>query len=207
MDLAGHGRESSKYILKLKVSLYGLKQASMNWHSKLKKAFEDRGFVEFLSDPCVYISEDMIILVYVDDCILISKDTPVIEKFISSLKAGTENFVFAEEGTMNSYLGVDISSLSDKKGFVLSQPFLIKRIIQVLNFDPKTTKSATNNTPVGYPLLNKDEDGLPRKASWEHWGVIGMLGYLQNTTRPDIAMVTHQCARSNQHPRNTLDLW
>ena len=45
MDLAGHGRDNSKYILKLKVSLYGLKQASMNWHSKLKKAFEDRGFV------------------------------------------------------------------------------------------------------------------------------------------------------------------
>ena len=156
----------------------GLKQASMNWHSKLKKAFEGRDFMESLSDPCVFISEDMIILVYVDYCILISKDTPVIEKFISSLKAGTENFVFTEEGTMNSYLGVDISTLPDKKGFVLSQPFLIERIIQVLNFDCKTTKSATNNTPVGYPLLNKDEDGLPRKASRKYRSVIGMLGYL-----------------------------
>ena len=107
----------------------------------------------------------MIILVYVDDCILISKDTPVIEKFIKSLKAGSKNFVFTEEGTMNSYFGVDISILPDKKGFILSQPFLIERIIQVLNFNPKTTKSATNNTPVGYLLLNKDEDGPPRKAS------------------------------------------
>ena len=79
MDLASHGRDSSKYILKLKVSLYGLKQASTNWHSKLKRAFEDRGFVESLSDPCVFISEDMIILVYVDDCILISEDTLVID--------------------------------------------------------------------------------------------------------------------------------
>ena len=32
MDLAGHGKDSSKYLLKLKRSLYGLKQASMNWH-------------------------------------------------------------------------------------------------------------------------------------------------------------------------------
>ena len=30
MDLAGHGKDSSKYLLKLKRSLYGLKQASMN---------------------------------------------------------------------------------------------------------------------------------------------------------------------------------
>ena len=51
----------------------------------------------------------MIILVYVGDCILISKKAFVIQKFISSLKAGTEDFVFTEEGTMNSYLGVDIS--------------------------------------------------------------------------------------------------
>ena len=50
----------------------------MNWHCKLKTAFEDRGSVESLSDPCVFISKEMIILVYVDDCILISKKAFVI---------------------------------------------------------------------------------------------------------------------------------
>ena len=99
--------------------------------------------MESLSDPCVFISKEMIILVYVDDCILISKKAFVIQKFISSLKAGTEDFVFTEKGTMNSYLGVDIYPFLDNKGLILSQPFLIDRIIQDLNFDPKTTKSDT----------------------------------------------------------------
>ena len=111
MDLAGHKKDSSKYLLKLKQSLYGLKQALMNWHCKIKTAFEDIGFVESLSEPCVFISKEIIILVYVYDCILISKNA---FEFISSLKTGTEDFVFMEEGTMNSYLGVDISSLPDK---------------------------------------------------------------------------------------------
>ena len=71
----------------------------------------------------------MIILVYVDYCILISKEALVIQKIISSLKAGTEDFLFTEEGTMNSYLGVDISPFPDKKGFTLTQPFLIDRVI------------------------------------------------------------------------------
>ena len=71
MDLAGHGKDSSKYLLKLKKPLYGLKNASLNWHNNLKYAFEDRDCVESLSDSCVFISKDMIILVYVDDCILI----------------------------------------------------------------------------------------------------------------------------------------
>ena len=171
MDLAGHGKDSSKYLLKLKRSLYGLKQASMNWHCKLKTTFEDRGFMESLSDLCVFISKEMIILVYVDDCIIISKEALVIQKFISSLKSGIGDFIFTEEGNMNSYLGVDISSFTDKKGFTLSQPFLIDRVIQALDFYPKTTKSATNNTPDGYPLLNKDDNGPSRKAS------LGVLGY------------------------------
>ena len=67
-------------------------------------------------------------------------------------------------------------------------------------FDPKTTKSATNNTPDGYPILNKDENGPARKASWKYRGIIGMLGYLQGTTRPDIEMATNQCTRFNNDP-------
>ena len=66
----------------------------MNFYCKLKTDFEDRGLVESLSDPCVFISKEMIILVYFDDCILISKEALVIQKFISFLKSGTEDFVF-----------------------------------------------------------------------------------------------------------------
>merc|ERR1712102_12315 len=36
MDLQGKGESSSKYLLKLTKSLYGLKQGSLNWHNKLK---------------------------------------------------------------------------------------------------------------------------------------------------------------------------
>ena len=69
-----------------------------------------------------------------------------------------------------------------------------------MGFDPKTTKGATNNTPAGYPLLNKDESGPANKASWKYHGIIGMLGYLQGTTRPNIAISTHRCARFKNYP-------
>ena len=101
---------------------------------------------------------------------------------------------------MNSYLGVDISSLPDNKGFTLSEIFLIDRVVQALNFDHKTPKSAKNNTPAGCSLLKKDDNGPVRKASWKYRGIISMLGYLQGTTRPDIAMSTHQYARFNNYP-------
>ena len=56
------------------------------------------------------------------------------------------------------------------------------------NINIKTT-SATK------PLLHKDEDGLERKHSWNYRQPIGMLTYLQGTSRPDISMATYQVAR------------
>ena len=82
----------------------------------------------------------------------------------------------------------------------MSQPFLIDKMIQTLGFDPNTTKGATNNTPAGYPLLNKDENDPTRKGSWKYRGTISMIGYLQGTTLTDIAMETHQCAKFNNDP-------
>ena len=197
MDLAGHEKYSSKYLLKLKKCLYGFKNASLNWHNNLKDAFEDRGFMESLSDPCIFISKDMIILVYVDDCIIISQEDFTIQKCFDSMKDTPEGFEFMEEGTTNALLGVEISPFTDGKEFPLSQPFLIDLIIQALDFDPNTTKGATNNTPSGYPLLNKDEMVLPGKHLWKYCGIIGILGYFQETTRPDTEMATNQCARFN----------
>ena len=80
---------------------------------------------------------------YVDDCILILKEDFTIKEFIDSTKDNPEGFEFTEEGTMDAYLGVDIYPFKDRKIFTLSQPFLIDRIIQALDFDPKTTKAAT----------------------------------------------------------------
>ena len=76
-----------------------------------------------------------------------------------------EGFDFTEEGTMNAYLSVDISTLPYSKGFILSQPFLIDQMIQALGFDPNTKTFATNNILAGYSFLNKDENSPDRKSS------------------------------------------
>jgi hypothetical protein len=51
------------------------------------------------------------------------------------------------------------------------------------------------------PLLSKDEQGPNRKYDWKYRMLTGMLGYLQGTSRPDISMGTHQCARFNAEPK------
>ena len=54
---------------------------------------------------------------------------------------------------------------------------------------------AIGSTPVSYRLLSRDPDGPIRKADWKYRTVLRMLGCLQSTNSPDIAMATHHCAR------------
>ena len=64
----------------------------------MKGNIEDRGFVESLSDPCVFISKDIIILVYVDDCNLISKEGFTNKKFIDPMKDTPEGLSSQRKG-------------------------------------------------------------------------------------------------------------
>ena len=82
----------------------------------------------------------------------------------------------------------------------MSQPFLIDKIIRAIKFETTTTKSARDNVPFGFPLLNKDEYVPARKSHRKYRGLIGMLGYLQGTSHPGMSMATHQCAQSNNDP-------
>jgi hypothetical protein len=256
MEVKGDAGERRTKLLCLKKSLYGLKQASANWHDMLKRGLELRGFEESVADPCVFIFKDkdnptkhrslkdesfksnslegrktqqaegnsvhgtilepikasldsirdfkasasaIIILVYVDDCIILSRDQLSIQKFTDSLLHGPEKFAFTDEGSIDKYLGVNIEQLPDEAGFKMTQPHLIQRILEAANIDLSTTNSRP--TPAVNPLLTRDEEGPDRKHDWKYRTLTGMLGYLQLTSRPDCSMATHQCARFNANPK------
>ena len=67
-----HTEASSErsFLLKLNKNLFGLKQGLYNWYKILKKYLVDWGFKISDIDPCLYIGNGMIILTYVDYCII-----------------------------------------------------------------------------------------------------------------------------------------
>jgi hypothetical protein len=67
----------------------------------------------------------MIIITYVDDCIIISNSMKVINTFVTSMKDGPEEYVLTDEGDINKFLGIQIKEITRNK-FELSQPFLIE---------------------------------------------------------------------------------
>ena len=60
-----------QYVLKLNKNIYGINQGSFKWYDKLKKSLVDRELYPSAIDPCLYIGYAMIVLTYVDYCIIV----------------------------------------------------------------------------------------------------------------------------------------
>ena len=127
----------------------------------------------------------MIILTYVDNCIIVGLSINNINGLVESMKNGNENFVLTNEGDINKFLGIEINQL-DEKILKIAQTFLIDRMISFLNIDKNDDgmKTNTNSTPVGKPFLHKDLSGNPRKDNWKYKTEVGILTYLQGNSHP-----------------------
>ena len=189
------------YVLKLNKNLYGLKQGSFNWYNKLKTSLVNRNFKPSDTDPCLYIDQGMIVLTYVDDCIIVGPFMQKIYALVKSKEVGPENFTLNDEGDIDKLLGIEINHLGEKR-FKISQPFMIDIIISFLNIYTNEFGLRTNSksTPVGKPLLHKDLSGKPRKENCNYQTSVGMLTYLQGNSRPKMSMAVHQTERFRNNP-------
>ena len=161
----------------------------------------NRGFTPSEIDPCLYLKENMVLLTYVNNCIIISPSCDSIDCLISSMQSGPENFKLTDKGGVNKFLGVKITRLGDNS-FEMSQPFLLNRILNFLSLCKIEFETDTNSTstPVAKGLLRCNLDGNGQKYTWKYRTAMGMLFYLQNTSCPKILMAVHQTARFSNNP-------
>ena len=101
------GPESGRYVLMLQKNLYGLKEAGHNWFEKLSSALGNLSINPSKVDPYVFIGEDVIVLVYVDDCLIFSQDKERINQLIDNLK-NKDKLDLTYGGDVEKYLGVVI---------------------------------------------------------------------------------------------------
>eukprot|EP00957_Ditylum_brightwellii_P211270 15365977-Ditylum_brightwellii.AAC.1 len=77
-------KSTNNYVLRFKKNLYGLKQASYNWSELLKAGLLKQGFKQSWVDPCLYIKNNIICVVYVDDTVFFAPDDSIIDKVHSN---------------------------------------------------------------------------------------------------------------------------
>ena len=187
------------HVLKLKKSLYGLRQSPLNFFLHLKDGLEARGFRQSELDPCLFISAEVLCLCYVDDCLFFSKSERKIDEVIEDMKRPNPTpFLLNVEDTVAGFLGI-LMEPQDDGTIELKQTGLIDRILRVMNLQD----SKENQTPADVKPLAKDEDGPPCEETWSYASVVGMMMYLASNSRPDIAYAVHSAARFTHCPRRS----
>jgi Reverse transcriptase (RNA-dependent DNA polymerase). len=196
------GRDGADKVLKLLKSLYGLKQAPKTFFDKLRAGLLERGFTASEIDPCLFMKDKMICVVYVDDTILCGPNSDELEREIKSLGVNNletrHTFQLRNEGEIGDFLGIRI----EKKGngqFHLTQTGLIDKVLKATNME----LCNPIGTPASKEAIGADRDGEPFAESWKYSTVIGMLLYLSGNTRPDITFAVHQCARFSHDPKQS----
>ncbi len=86
--------------------MYGLKQAGLNWFETLREHVLSLGFHQSITDPCCYLKEDLILICYVDDCLIFCKDEKKKDRLIANL---SKMFNLTNEGDVAAYLGVNVN--------------------------------------------------------------------------------------------------
>ena len=186
-------------VLKLKRATYGLKQSPHAWFEHLKDHLESSGFVQSKSDACLFYSDNVICLVYVDDCLLFAPDTKDIDDMFVKLRAS--GLDFNVEDDVAGFLGV-LMKTHDDGSVELTQVGLIERVLTTLGLMAGRPK----DTPAEYGALAENQDGDPCNENWNYASVVGMLMYLASNSRPDISFAVHQCTRFTHSPRHTHEV-
>ena len=95
--------EGTSYVLRIKRSIYGLKQSNYNFYNKLDATLKERSILPCSTDKYVHASKDLMLIVCVDDMLIFSKKEMLINLFIKSLSDGVENFELKDGGNMGKH--------------------------------------------------------------------------------------------------------
>jgi len=180
----------NRYLLKLNMSLYGLRQAGRNWFLYLKDYLLEFGFAQSSIEPCLFYSDKIVI----DDTIFIATDQQTLDSTLKSLR---EKFTLTDENDFKTFLGIHLDKTIDGH-LHLTQPNLITKVIELTGL--------TNGKGLPTPattILAKEEHGLERETTWNYRQVVGILNYIDSNTRPDITFAVHQVARFSNDPKRS----
>lgn len=180
-------------LLKLNKALYGLKQSPLAWYNTISGYLMSIGFERCIADKCLFKKDEVILLLYVDDILMVGPTEEMLNEIVKELE---QKFEVTDIGEANDFLGLKIINKNDH--FLLSQKDLIIKILNEFNL--------SECRPTSVPMAslyeqNEDEEvneNLPVQQ------IIGSLLYISNRTRPDISFAVNWLSRFAKKPTESL---
>ena len=195
------------YSIKLRRSLYGLKQYGRMWYYRLSEYLIKDGYINNPICPCVFIKKSelgfSILAVYGNDINLFG--TPEeLTKAATYLKV---EFEMKDLGKTKYCLGLQIEHMSN--GILIHLSTYVEKVLKQFNMD----KADPLSSPMIVRSLDAKKDPFRPKEENEallgpevpYLSAIGALLYLEQCTRPNIAFSVNLLARFSFAP--TLRHW
>jgi len=132
---------------------------------------------------------------WVDDAIILTIEPGKADQIIADIKSHGLDLDKQSNSGLAEYLGIDIKARTDDS-LEMSQRGLINRIIESMDL-----KNANGKATPAVSTLSKQKDAESFNGRYNYCSVVGMLLYLANTTRPDIAFAVNQCACFSNDPK------
>jgi hypothetical protein len=192
-------------ILRLLKALYGLKQASRMWHLLVRDFLLEQGFDQLRTDNCVFIyridGHTLIIVLYVDDMVLAATTPALIKGFLEQCRQRfniTDRSLewilgmrFRDTRTIDGKITLDLDDYADSMLQRLAPYIPDGRAVSTpIAHGTKLSKTQAPATPEEHEQMST----LPYRS------IIGMLMYLVNAIRLDLAYAVNTCARYMANP-------
>jgi hypothetical protein len=194
-------------VLRVKKSLYGLKQSGREWYLEACKGLEEIGLDPIFADTCIFVSKDqrLIVGLYVDDMVILANDIKVVQSFKARL---AKRWEIKDLGEVKRILGLEITRDRAKRTIKIAQTAYADEIIAEYGLtDAREAKLPSVSLRALEPASEND-----KLADVDQYcRVIGKLMFLMRGSRPDICFMITRLSRyvakpAEKHWRCTMQV-
>lgn len=189
----GYETDGSPCVVKLKKSLYGLKQAGRDWYRAHSDVLLKIGFQRSRVDPCLFHqpARDIWLHMYVDDDLIALKHEEDFEWLVTEL---SKHFEVGSATIAEHHLGIRIQQ---EEGVVkLDQQAAVEDLLSKYGMENAKFVATPSVPNVRLGKLGEDEAMTVKP----YRSLVGTLLYLSMHTRPDIVYVVSELARHCAKP-------
>ena len=202
------------YMLRLKKSLYGLKQAGRNWNRLIHSKLTEAGFVRIDEDACVYLriikGQYTLLLLYVDDIICSASSKDVLSDLVAYLRSLFKLKLMGVPTNVSmapsQLLGIQLVWGEDFQSVQISAAKIVKELLSE-SWDEFGMGKVAHRTPME-PQLRltesdqlkdpTDEEDIAMQSKYRH--IVGVLIFLVTTCRVDLSFALCVLSRSMKNP-------
>ena len=201
-----HGHD---LVVKLRRSLYGLRQAGREWFNLFSSTLRSFGFLPSSIDTCLFIytrsTSILWLVLWVDDCVIVDNDPSLRTEFLTYLNSQHPT---EDKGALDWVLQVRVERDRAARTLTLSQELYISDLVKrygphidglARRFD-SPYDVATPLTPAQSPALDSPAHSQMAQYHEDYMALTGAFLWLANVTRPDLTYIASQLARFVSNP-------